>query len=63
MDLIKIGKADINKVSSSNWGTYYENEPYVFLTRVPELSFSVLFKNLRKNYSNVEFNKLSQQAL
>ena len=63
LDLIKIGKADINKVSSSNWGTYYENEPYVFLTRVPELTFSVLFKNLRKNYSNVEFNKLSQQAL
>jgi hypothetical protein len=64
LDLIKIGKADINKVSnSSKWGSYYENDPQVFFARVPELTFSILFKNLRKNFTNVEFSKLSNQAL
>ena len=64
LDLIKIGKADINKVSnSSNWGSYYENDPQVFFARVPELTFSILFKNLRKNFTNVEFSNLSNQAL
>jgi len=64
LDLIKISKADINKVSnSSKWGSYYENDPQVFFARVPELTFSILFKNLRKNFTNVEFSNLSNQAL
>jgi hypothetical protein len=64
LDLIKIGTADINKIKCvSLWGSYYENNPNVYLARVPELSSSILFRNIRKNLSNVEFINFSNQAL
>jgi hypothetical protein len=61
LQLHTICSADKTRIASSqDWGTYYETNPLVCYTEVPTFSFSLLFKNLKKNNSYAEVASIAQ---
>lgn len=60
LDMISIQKAEKHRIPNpEQWGSYYETNPVVCYCKVPKLTLSVLFKNLRKQ-SHAQFAQVAQ---
>ena len=60
LDMIEIQKAEKNRIANpEKWGSYYETNPVVCYCKVPKLSLSILFKNLRKEH-HAQFAQVAQ---
>ena len=60
LDMIEIQKAEKSRIANpEKWGSYYETNPVVCYCKVPKLSLSILFKNLRKQH-HAQFAQVAQ---
>jgi hypothetical protein len=61
LDVVEICCAEQSKIENpSDWGSYYETNPTVCYARKPNISHSLIFKNLKKLQKNVKFSHITQ---